>query len=168
MDLTKQFFKYVSQNIFGLLGTSCYILADTYFIAQAAGTDGVTLLILCLPIYNFIFAIGSRHIIRVHQRGVAVIELCRKFFPLPAQYLQKTVADISKRIAVFRVLCAAVKATRYILCIAFQPQKSFFYRLVYFHLVFPVSFSVYRTLTARGTPCCRNLPSYDAPILGVL
>ena len=57
MDLTKQFFKYVSQNIFGLLGTSCYILADTYFIAQAAGTDGVTLLNLCLPIYNFIFAI---------------------------------------------------------------------------------------------------------------
>ena len=39
MNLTKQFFKYVSQNIFGLLGTSCYILADTYFIAQAAGTD---------------------------------------------------------------------------------------------------------------------------------
>ena len=37
MNLTKQFFKYVSQNIFGLLGTSCYILADTYFIAQAAG-----------------------------------------------------------------------------------------------------------------------------------
>ena len=40
MNLTKQFFKYVSQNIFGLLGTSCYILADTYFISQAAGTDG--------------------------------------------------------------------------------------------------------------------------------
>ena len=59
MDLTKQFFKYVSQNIFGLLGTSCYILADTYFIAQAAGTDGVTLLNLCLPIYNLIFAFGS-------------------------------------------------------------------------------------------------------------
>ena len=59
MNLTKQFFKYVSQNIFGLLGTSCYILADTYFIAQAAGTDGVTLLNLCLPIYNLIFAFGS-------------------------------------------------------------------------------------------------------------
>ena len=59
MNLTKQFFKYVSQNIFGLLGTSCYILADTYFISQAAGTDGVTLLNLCLPIYNFIFAIGA-------------------------------------------------------------------------------------------------------------
>ena len=59
MNLTKQFFKYVSQNIFGLLGTSCYILADTYFLAQAAGTDGVTLLNLCLPIYNLIFAFGS-------------------------------------------------------------------------------------------------------------
>ena len=59
MNLTKQFFKYVSPNIFGLLGTSCYILADTYFIAQAAGTDGVTLLNLCLPIYNLIFAFGS-------------------------------------------------------------------------------------------------------------
>ena len=59
MNLTKQFFKYVSQNIFGLLGTSCYILADTYFIAQAAGTDGVTLLNLCLPMYNLIFAFGS-------------------------------------------------------------------------------------------------------------
>ena len=59
MNLTKQFFKYVSQNIFGLLGTSCYILADTYFIAQAAGTAGVTLLNLCLPIYNLIFAFGS-------------------------------------------------------------------------------------------------------------
>lgn len=59
MNLTKQFFKYVSQNIFGLLGTSCYILADTYFISQAAGTDGVTLLNLCLPVYNFIPAVGS-------------------------------------------------------------------------------------------------------------
>ena len=59
MNLTKQFFRYVSQNILGLLGTSCYILADTYFISQAAGTDGVTLLNLCLPIYNLIFAFGS-------------------------------------------------------------------------------------------------------------
>lgn len=59
MDLTRQFAKYVSQNIFGLLGTSCYILADTFFIAKAAGTDGIAMLNLCLPIYNFIFAIGS-------------------------------------------------------------------------------------------------------------
>lgn len=59
MNVTKQYFRYVSQNIFGLIGTSCYILADTYFIAQAAGTDGVAMLNLCLPVYNFIFAFGS-------------------------------------------------------------------------------------------------------------
>ena len=39
MNLTKQFFKYVSQNIFGLLGTSCYILADTYFIQTEVATS---------------------------------------------------------------------------------------------------------------------------------
>ena len=30
MKLTHQFFHYVFLNIFGLLGTSCYILADTF------------------------------------------------------------------------------------------------------------------------------------------
>ncbi len=34
MNVTKQYFKYVSQNIFGLIGTSCYILADTYFLRR--------------------------------------------------------------------------------------------------------------------------------------
>ena len=33
MNVTKQYFRYVSQNIFGLIGTSCYILADTYFLS---------------------------------------------------------------------------------------------------------------------------------------
>ena len=36
MSITKQFGKYVSQNIFGMLGVSCYIIADTFFIAKAA------------------------------------------------------------------------------------------------------------------------------------
>ena len=59
MSQTRSFFKYVSQNILGQLGVSCYILADTFFIAQAAGTDGITMLNLCLPLYNLIFAFGS-------------------------------------------------------------------------------------------------------------
>lgn len=59
MPLTRQFFRYVFLNIFGLLGTSCYILADTFFISRAAGTNGITLLNLCLPLYNLIFAVGS-------------------------------------------------------------------------------------------------------------
>lgn len=59
MNVTKQFIKYVSQNIFGMLGISCYIIADTFFIAKAAGANGITVLNLALPIYNLIFAIGS-------------------------------------------------------------------------------------------------------------
>lgn len=59
MSVTKQFVRYVTQNIFGMLGISCYIIADTFFIAKAAGTDGITVLNLVLPIYNLIFAIGS-------------------------------------------------------------------------------------------------------------
>lgn len=57
--MTKQFAKYVSLNIMGMVGLSCYILADSYFIARAQGADGLTALNLALPIYNLIFAIGS-------------------------------------------------------------------------------------------------------------
>lgn len=59
MSITKQFAKYVSQNIFGMLGVSCYIIVDTFFIAKAAGTNGITVLNLVLPIFNLIFAIGA-------------------------------------------------------------------------------------------------------------
>lgn len=58
-SVTKQFIKYVSQNIFGMLGVSCYIIVDTFFIAKAAGANGITVLNLALPMYNLIFAIGS-------------------------------------------------------------------------------------------------------------
>lgn len=59
MNIKLQFFKYVSQNIFGMLGVSCYILADTFFISRAAGANGITVLNLVLPVYGIIFAIGS-------------------------------------------------------------------------------------------------------------
>lgn len=59
MSITKQFTKYVTQNIFGMLGISCYIIADTFFIAKAGGADGITVLNLVLPIYSVIFAIGA-------------------------------------------------------------------------------------------------------------
>ena len=59
MSITKQFLKYVIQNIFGMLGISCYIIADTFFKAKAAGANGITALNLVLPVYSLIFAIGS-------------------------------------------------------------------------------------------------------------
>ena len=59
MTVKGKFAKYVSQNILGMLGLSCYILADSYFISKAEGANGLTALNLVLPVYNLIFAIGS-------------------------------------------------------------------------------------------------------------
>lgn len=59
MRVRKEFAKYVSLNILGMIGMSCYILADTYFISKAQGTLGIAALNLVLPIYNLIYGIGD-------------------------------------------------------------------------------------------------------------
>lgn len=59
MTLVKRFIKYISLNILGMIGLSCYILADTFFISKAQGANGLTALNLALPMYNFIFAVGA-------------------------------------------------------------------------------------------------------------
>ena len=74
--MKQQFFKYVFQNVAGMIGVSVYILADTFFISVCSGSDGITVLNLALPIYGLIFAIGSmvgvgsatRYAIRKAQR----------------------------------------------------------------------------------------------------
>lgn len=58
-SISSQFAGYVSQNIFGMIGISFYILADTFFISRAVGADGITALNLVLPIYSLIFAFGA-------------------------------------------------------------------------------------------------------------
>ena len=57
--VSKKLRSYILQNILAMLGTSCYILADTFFISAAEGSDGITALNLVLPLYSLIFAIGS-------------------------------------------------------------------------------------------------------------
>jgi putative MATE family efflux protein len=59
MNIGRQFAKYVSQNVLGMVGMSLYILADTFFISKAVGADGITALNIVLPVYNLIFAIGA-------------------------------------------------------------------------------------------------------------
>lgn len=59
MTVGRQFGKYVSQNILGMVGISLYILADTFFISMAKGADGITALNLVLPLYSLIYAIGA-------------------------------------------------------------------------------------------------------------
>lgn len=51
--------KYIFSSVLAMLGTSCYILADTFFISVAAGANGITALNLALPVYAIMFAIGS-------------------------------------------------------------------------------------------------------------
>ena len=55
----KRLYQYIVPNILAMVGMSCYILADTFFIATAQGTNGITALNLALPIYGLVFAIGS-------------------------------------------------------------------------------------------------------------
>ncbi|MGN1102657.1 MAG: MATE family efflux transporter, partial [Huintestinicola sp.] len=59
MNIKKQFAKYVSQNILGMVGMSLYIIADTYFISLAVGAKGIAALNLVLPVYSLIFAVGA-------------------------------------------------------------------------------------------------------------
>lgn len=56
--LLKEFFRYVSQNVLGMIGLSCYILADTFFIARGLGTKGLTALNLAIPVYSFVNGCG--------------------------------------------------------------------------------------------------------------
>lgn len=57
-SLLNQFTKYVSLNVLGMIGLSCYILADTFFISKGLGANGLVALNLVIPIYSFIHGSG--------------------------------------------------------------------------------------------------------------
>ena len=52
------FAKYVTLNIIGMIGLSCYILADTFFVARGLGANGLTALNLAIPVFSFIHGCG--------------------------------------------------------------------------------------------------------------
>lgn len=54
----QDFIKYSSLNVLGMIGLSCYILADTFFVSKGLGTNGLTALNLAIPIYSFIHGSG--------------------------------------------------------------------------------------------------------------
>lgn len=54
----QQFLKYVSANVLGMIGFSCYILADTFFIARGIGSDALAALNLALPAYSLMNGTG--------------------------------------------------------------------------------------------------------------
>ncbi|SEA62673.1 putative efflux protein, MATE family [Eubacterium aggregans] len=54
----RDFVKYSSLNVLGMIGLSCYILADTFFVSKGLGTNGLAALNLAIPIYSFIHGCG--------------------------------------------------------------------------------------------------------------
>lgn len=52
------FIKYVSTNVIGMIGLSCYILADTFFIAKALGTAGLASINFSISIFSIMQGIG--------------------------------------------------------------------------------------------------------------
>ena len=72
----REFLRYVTFNVAGMLSISCYILADTFFISNALGATGLTALNLAIPIYSVIHGVGlllgiggATHFTLRHSRG---------------------------------------------------------------------------------------------------
>lgn len=57
-NIKHDFIKYASANILGMIGFSLYILADTFFIANATGSTGLAALNIALPYYNVFNGLG--------------------------------------------------------------------------------------------------------------
>ncbi len=54
----KEFAKYVSANVIAMIGLSCYILADTFFVSLKLGENGLASLNLSAPSFNIVFSLG--------------------------------------------------------------------------------------------------------------
>ena len=54
----REFARYVTFNVLGMLSISCYILADTFFISNGLGSTGLTALNLAIPFYSIIHGVG--------------------------------------------------------------------------------------------------------------
>ncbi len=57
--IEKKLIRYIMPSVMAMVGISCYIFADTLFIAKAAGANGITALNIVLPLYGLIYAIGA-------------------------------------------------------------------------------------------------------------
>ena len=56
--ILKDFTKYVSLNVLGMISLSCYVLVDTFFIARALGPDGLVALNLSIWIFSVMHGVG--------------------------------------------------------------------------------------------------------------
>lgn len=56
--LGAEFGRYAVLSVLGMMAVSCYILADTFFVAQGLGSAGLAALNLAIPVYNIIHGVG--------------------------------------------------------------------------------------------------------------
>lgn len=54
----REYIRYAFSNVLSMLGLSCYILMDTYFISNVLGSQGLAALNLVLPGFSLISAVG--------------------------------------------------------------------------------------------------------------
>lgn len=57
-SIFREFLRYVSLNVCGMIGLSGYILADTFFVSKGLGADGLAALNLAIPVYSFVHGSG--------------------------------------------------------------------------------------------------------------
>ena len=57
-ELFSDFLRYAALNVAGMVGLSCYILADTFFVSRGLGTQGLAALNLALPIVSLVMGTG--------------------------------------------------------------------------------------------------------------
>ncbi|MGI6109099.1 MAG: MATE family efflux transporter [Eubacteriaceae bacterium] len=57
-NLFREYLRYTLHSVTGMVGLSCYVLADTLFIARGVGADGLAALNIALPVYSLVFGVG--------------------------------------------------------------------------------------------------------------
>ncbi|WNX83479.1 MATE family efflux transporter [Agathobaculum sp. NTUH-O15-33] len=72
-NLNREFGRYVTLNIFGMIGLSCYILADTFFIARGTGANGLAALNIAIPAYSVMHGTG----LMIGVGGATRYSVCR-------------------------------------------------------------------------------------------
>ena len=68
-----QYSKYTALNVAGMIGLSCYILADTFFISRGLGANGLAALNIAIPVYNLVNGTG----LMLGMGGGAKFSVCK-------------------------------------------------------------------------------------------
>ncbi len=69
----KLYMKYITLNVLGMIGLSCYILADTFFVSKGLGSNGLAALNFAIPVYNMINGTG----LMIAMGGASLYSLIR-------------------------------------------------------------------------------------------